>query len=154
MLELESIHIDPLSYDVKPRGDSQRLDLENAVLMQELMAMKVWGRGRVRELGSRVLHCHREEERKAPETGQLMRRSRPFLLSSLSPGELQRLVVDKDRQFPCQGLPPLGRACSWRGELASSFPRRSHLRPLQAGAASEASEQGKAQGGAWMRAVS
>lgn len=41
MLELESIHIDPLSYDVKPRGDSQRLDLENAVLMQELMAMKV-----------------------------------------------------------------------------------------------------------------
>lgn len=47
MLELESIHIDPLSYDVKPRGDSQRLDLENAVLMQELMAMKVsvWGVG-------------------------------------------------------------------------------------------------------------
>uniref|UniRef100_A0A5F9C5F8 MCC regulator of WNT signaling pathway n=1 Tax=Oryctolagus cuniculus TaxID=9986 RepID=A0A5F9C5F8_RABIT len=40
MLELESIHIDPLSCDVKPRGDSQRLDLENAVLMQELMAMK------------------------------------------------------------------------------------------------------------------
>ncbi|XP_066567379.1 colorectal mutant cancer protein isoform X2 [Amia ocellicauda] len=40
MLELESIHIDPLSYDVKARGDSQRLDLENAVLMQELMAMK------------------------------------------------------------------------------------------------------------------
>uniref|UniRef100_A0A803WBU7 MCC regulator of WNT signaling pathway n=1 Tax=Ficedula albicollis TaxID=59894 RepID=A0A803WBU7_FICAL len=40
MLELESIHIDPLSYDVKPRGDNQRLDLENAVLMQELMAMK------------------------------------------------------------------------------------------------------------------
>lgn len=45
MLELESIHIDPLSYDVKPRGDSQRLDLENAVLMQELMAMKVRLRG-------------------------------------------------------------------------------------------------------------
>nr|XP_033784983.1 LOW QUALITY PROTEIN: colorectal mutant cancer protein [Geotrypetes seraphini] len=40
MLELESIHIDPLSYDIKPRGDNQRLDLENAVLMQELMAMK------------------------------------------------------------------------------------------------------------------
>ncbi|KAJ8338686.1 hypothetical protein SKAU_G00354720 [Synaphobranchus kaupii] len=40
MLDLESVHIDPLSYDVKPRGDSQRLDLENAVLMQELMAMK------------------------------------------------------------------------------------------------------------------
>uniref|UniRef100_A0A9J8BAS3 MCC regulator of WNT signaling pathway n=1 Tax=Cyprinus carpio carpio TaxID=630221 RepID=A0A9J8BAS3_CYPCA len=40
MLELESVHIDPLNYDLKPRGDSQRLDLENAVLMQELMAMK------------------------------------------------------------------------------------------------------------------
>nr|XP_055054202.1 colorectal mutant cancer protein isoform X1 [Misgurnus anguillicaudatus] len=40
MLELESVHIDPLSCDVKPRGDTQRLDLENAVLMQELMAMK------------------------------------------------------------------------------------------------------------------
>ncbi|XP_061119639.1 colorectal mutant cancer protein isoform X2 [Conger conger] len=40
MLELESVHIDPLSCDLKPRGDSQRLDLENAVLMQELMAMK------------------------------------------------------------------------------------------------------------------
>ncbi|MFT7798064.1 colorectal mutant cancer protein [Arapaima gigas] len=40
MLELESIYIDPISYDVKTRGDCQRLDLENAVLMQELMAMK------------------------------------------------------------------------------------------------------------------
>ncbi|XP_026100040.1 colorectal mutant cancer protein isoform X2 [Carassius auratus] len=40
MLELESVHIDPLNYDLKPRADSQRLDLENAVLMQELMAMK------------------------------------------------------------------------------------------------------------------
>ncbi|KAK3527309.1 hypothetical protein QTP86_020238 [Hemibagrus guttatus] len=40
MLELESVHIDPLSYDIKPRVDSHRLDLENAVLMQELMAMK------------------------------------------------------------------------------------------------------------------
>lgn len=42
MLELESVHIDPLSYDIKPRVDSHRLDLENAVLMQELMAMKVY----------------------------------------------------------------------------------------------------------------
>uniref|UniRef100_A0A4W4GNH0 EF-hand domain-containing protein n=1 Tax=Electrophorus electricus TaxID=8005 RepID=A0A4W4GNH0_ELEEL len=40
MLELERAHMDPLSCDVKPRGDPQRLDLENAVLMQELMAMK------------------------------------------------------------------------------------------------------------------
>lgn len=40
VLELESVHVDPLSCDVRPRGDSQRLDLENAVLMQELMAMK------------------------------------------------------------------------------------------------------------------
>lgn len=42
MLELESVHIDPLSYDIKPRADLHRLDLENAVLMQELMAMKVY----------------------------------------------------------------------------------------------------------------
>lgn len=41
MLELESVNIDPLSYDIKPHTDSHRLDLENAVLMQELMAMKV-----------------------------------------------------------------------------------------------------------------
>ncbi|XP_051981441.1 colorectal mutant cancer protein [Xyrauchen texanus] len=40
MLELESVHMDPLGYDVKQRCDSQRLDLENAVFMQELMAMK------------------------------------------------------------------------------------------------------------------
>ncbi|XP_076131509.1 colorectal mutant cancer protein-like, partial [Alosa pseudoharengus] len=40
MLELESVHVDPLSSELKPRTDSQRLDLENAVLMQELMAMK------------------------------------------------------------------------------------------------------------------
>lgn len=45
MLELESVHIDPLSYDIKPCADSHRLDLENAVLMQELMAMKVYSRG-------------------------------------------------------------------------------------------------------------
>ncbi|XP_027023813.2 colorectal mutant cancer protein isoform X3 [Tachysurus fulvidraco] len=40
MLELESVHIDTLRYDIKPCVDSHRLDLENAVLMQELMAMK------------------------------------------------------------------------------------------------------------------
>ncbi|XP_046901064.1 colorectal mutant cancer protein isoform X2 [Hypomesus transpacificus] len=40
MLELESIHMDTLSLEEKPRGDTHRLDLENAVLMQELMAMK------------------------------------------------------------------------------------------------------------------
>ncbi|KAM9441057.1 colorectal mutant cancer protein isoform 2-T4 [Clarias gariepinus] len=38
MLKLEGAHI--LSYDIKPHADSHRLDLENAVLMQELMAMK------------------------------------------------------------------------------------------------------------------
>ncbi len=40
VLELESVHIDPLSSD-SGNADAQRLDLENAVLMQELMAMKV-----------------------------------------------------------------------------------------------------------------
>ncbi|KAK2194115.1 hypothetical protein NP493_2g08028 [Ridgeia piscesae] len=39
--ELESVHLDPLGYDdVGQKGDTQRLDLENAVLMQELMALK------------------------------------------------------------------------------------------------------------------
>ncbi|XP_021332394.1 colorectal mutant cancer protein isoform X2 [Danio rerio] len=42
MLDLESVHIEPLSPELRTRGggDAQRLDLENAVLMQELMAMK------------------------------------------------------------------------------------------------------------------
>ncbi|XP_071943323.1 colorectal mutant cancer protein-like isoform X2 [Antedon mediterranea] len=40
VMELESVHIDPLSHDVAPRPDTQRLDLENAVLMQELTALK------------------------------------------------------------------------------------------------------------------
>ncbi|XP_033124160.1 colorectal mutant cancer protein-like isoform X2 [Anneissia japonica] len=40
VMELESVHIDPLSHDVAPRQDTQRLDLENAVLMQELTALK------------------------------------------------------------------------------------------------------------------
>ncbi|XP_070545739.1 colorectal mutant cancer protein-like isoform X1 [Ptychodera flava] len=39
-LELESVHIDPLSHDIATRIDSQRLDLENAVLMKELNAVK------------------------------------------------------------------------------------------------------------------
>ena len=41
VMELESVHIDPLSSDSGINPDAQRLDLENAVLMQELMAMKV-----------------------------------------------------------------------------------------------------------------
>ncbi len=41
VLELESVHIEPLSSEASSTADSQRLDLENAVLMQELMAMKV-----------------------------------------------------------------------------------------------------------------
>lgn len=41
--ELESIHIDPLAHHHSlSMLDSQKLDLENAVLMQELMAIKVW----------------------------------------------------------------------------------------------------------------
>ncbi|CAH1787963.1 unnamed protein product [Owenia fusiformis] len=41
VLELESVHLDPLQSPVGPTNhDTQRLDLENAVLMQELMAMK------------------------------------------------------------------------------------------------------------------
>lgn len=41
-MELESVHVDPLGYEATPPNpEAQRLDLENAVLMQELMAMKV-----------------------------------------------------------------------------------------------------------------
>lgn len=41
VVELESVHIDPTSRDPPTIIDAQKLDLENAVLMQELMAMKV-----------------------------------------------------------------------------------------------------------------
>ena len=41
VMELESVHVDPMSQESTPSGDSQRLDLENAVLMQELTALKV-----------------------------------------------------------------------------------------------------------------
>ncbi|XP_042898851.1 colorectal mutant cancer protein isoform X2 [Parasteatoda tepidariorum] len=40
VVELESIHIDPINKDPPTIIDAQKLDLENAVLMQELMAMK------------------------------------------------------------------------------------------------------------------
>lgn len=40
VIELESIHVDPISKDPPTIIDAQKLDLENAVLMQELMAMK------------------------------------------------------------------------------------------------------------------
>ncbi|XP_074661167.1 colorectal mutant cancer protein-like [Tubulanus polymorphus] len=40
VLDLESVHVDPLSSEMQINPDAQRLDLENAVLMQELMAMK------------------------------------------------------------------------------------------------------------------
>ncbi|KAK2150345.1 hypothetical protein LSH36_410g03030 [Paralvinella palmiformis] len=41
VLELESVHIDPMLQEPPgPSAESQKLDLENAVLMQELMAIK------------------------------------------------------------------------------------------------------------------
>ncbi|XP_035209833.1 colorectal mutant cancer protein-like isoform X2 [Stegodyphus dumicola] len=40
VVELESIHVDPINKDPPTIIDAQKLDLENAVLMQELMAMK------------------------------------------------------------------------------------------------------------------
>lgn len=39
-MELESVHCDP-ELERKSKTDAHRLDLENAVIMQELMAMKV-----------------------------------------------------------------------------------------------------------------
>ena len=42
ILELESVHIDPMLQETPgSSAESQKLDLENAVLMQELMAIKV-----------------------------------------------------------------------------------------------------------------
>jgi len=38
--ELESVHIDPANREPSTSSDIQKLDLENAVLMQELMALK------------------------------------------------------------------------------------------------------------------
>ncbi|XP_041355814.1 colorectal mutant cancer protein-like isoform X2 [Gigantopelta aegis] len=40
VMELESLHLDPITDQPCKNNDAQRLDLENAVLMQELMAMK------------------------------------------------------------------------------------------------------------------
>ncbi|KAH9510240.1 hypothetical protein Btru_042527, partial [Bulinus truncatus] len=40
VLELESIHVDPITFEPRRRIEAQRLDLENAVLVQELMAVK------------------------------------------------------------------------------------------------------------------
>lgn len=41
VMELEPLHVDPLTSELCRHPDATRLDLENAVLMQELMAMKV-----------------------------------------------------------------------------------------------------------------
>ncbi|BFZ13771.1 hypothetical protein BsWGS_16811 [Bradybaena similaris] len=40
VMELESIHVDPIMNEPRRRIEAQRLDLENAVLVQELMAVK------------------------------------------------------------------------------------------------------------------
>ncbi|GBM82297.1 Colorectal mutant cancer protein [Araneus ventricosus] len=40
VVELESVYVDPTSKEPPPIIDAQKLDLENAVLMQELMAIK------------------------------------------------------------------------------------------------------------------
>ncbi|XP_005097587.2 colorectal mutant cancer protein [Aplysia californica] len=40
VMELESAHVDPLALEPRGRVEAQRLDLENAVLVQELMAVK------------------------------------------------------------------------------------------------------------------
>ncbi|CAL1548279.1 unnamed protein product [Lymnaea stagnalis] len=40
VLELESVHVDPVTNEPRRRIEAQRLDLENAVLVQELMAVK------------------------------------------------------------------------------------------------------------------
>ena len=42
-MQLESVNTDPMSDHVCKTPEAQRLDLENAVIMQELMAIKVQG---------------------------------------------------------------------------------------------------------------
>lgn len=119
MLELESIHIDPLSYDVKPRGDSQRLDLENAVLMQELMAMKVppWA-GPSPEPCSHSPHSHREEAPEAPANGSAAdKKPAPLMLHRLSPKEGQSLICRQGQFQRVRGHS--GWMSSWRHELNS-----------------------------------
>lgn len=103
MLELESIHIDPLSYDVKPRGDSQRLDLENAVLMQELMAMKVaWGWGPCAALSSRG------DGRRPSDSRSAMMTSRPRLGSVTSCWRTARASFVGRTSFSVSGVPGAG----------------------------------------------
>ena len=41
VMQLESVNTDPMADHVCKTPEAQRLDLENAVIMQELMAIKV-----------------------------------------------------------------------------------------------------------------
>ncbi|KAJ8791222.1 hypothetical protein J1605_020662 [Eschrichtius robustus] len=139
MLELESIHIDPLSYDVKPRGDSQRLDLENAVLMQELMAMKE----EMAELKAQLYLLEKEKKalelklstREAQEQAYLVhiehlkseveeqKEQRTRSLSSTSSGGGGKDKAGKesaDAASPALSLAELRTACS-DSELAAEF---------------------------------
>ncbi|XP_044943063.1 colorectal mutant cancer protein isoform X1 [Mustela putorius furo] len=137
MLELESIHIDPLSYDVKPRGDSQRLDLENAVLMQELMAMKE----EMAELKAQLYLLEKEKKalelklstREAQEQAYLVhiehlkseveeqKEQRMRSLSSTSSGGKEKPGKDcADATSPALSLAELRTTCS-DSELAAEF---------------------------------
>uniref|UniRef100_A0A480DTX1 Colorectal mutant cancer protein isoform 1 n=4 Tax=Sus scrofa TaxID=9823 RepID=A0A480DTX1_PIG len=137
MLELESIHIDPLSYDVKPRGDSQRLDLENAVLMQELMAMKE----EMAELKAQLYLLEKEKKalelklstREAQEQAYLVhiehlkseveeqKEQRTRSLSSTSSGGKDKAGKEcADATSPALSLAELRTACS-DSELAAEF---------------------------------
>ncbi|XP_059949221.1 colorectal mutant cancer protein isoform X1 [Mesoplodon densirostris] len=137
MLELESIHIDPLSYDVKPRGDSQRLDLENAVLMQELMAMKE----EMAELKAQLYLLEKEKKalelklstREAQEQAYLvhiehlkseveeLKEQRTRSLSSTSSGGKDKAGKESaDAASPALSLAELRTACS-DSELAAEF---------------------------------
>ncbi|XP_064131092.1 colorectal mutant cancer protein isoform X1 [Loxodonta africana] len=137
MLELESIHIDPLSYDVKPRGDSQRLDLENAVLMQELMAMKE----EMAELKAQLYLLEKEKKalelklstREAQEQAYLVhiehlkseveeqKEQRMRSLSSTSSGGKDKSGKEcADATSPALSLAELRTACN-ESELAAEF---------------------------------
>ncbi|XP_030049353.1 colorectal mutant cancer protein isoform X3 [Microcaecilia unicolor] len=96
MLELESIHIDPLSYDIKPRGDNQRLDLENAVLMQELMAMKDCADGTTAPLTLAELKTFNDSELATELTNALRREKKLKARAQELVSALERLTKSSE----------------------------------------------------------
>uniref|UniRef100_A0A5F9D9T9 MCC regulator of WNT signaling pathway n=1 Tax=Oryctolagus cuniculus TaxID=9986 RepID=A0A5F9D9T9_RABIT len=137
MLELESIHIDPLSCDVKPRGDSQRLDLENAVLMQELMAMKgEEAEGQGAGAGERLGETHPEQRDPAPAVRGV--RQRPEARQQQPGGGLREGEEEASEQAQEAGVADDGHGGAARD--ASAHAQAAH-RPAGGGALAAAHQR-------------